>query len=161
MLKLPPTTLLCAALVCALMLVFVFGDLAKRPPIQGLPVALLPQCQPLPAPIGDGDLNVVLTLSGLGVLAVNGMPMPLDGLPRLLQEVFKTRISRLMFVSFEGSDYQELIKVIDRLQSVHADIVLLTPRSRRELDQAFTPGSNCWLPFADLFAPSSRLAHKL
>ena len=126
--------------LCATFLAFGLLGCETHSSAHGLRARLLPHCQPLLPPSDPyGDPAVELILQPQKALTINDREIALGSLDRRLKEIFQTRTSRLLFVSFGHGYYGDLVDLLDRLQPLHFHLVLLTPKSGRELRRAMAP----------------------
>jgi biopolymer transport protein TolR len=91
--------------------------LAPQPP---------PPNQPPPPP--DQDPNVVVEVKADKSLEINGSPIKLDDLQNRLEDIFKTRAERIMFVKGDPEiEYKWVAEVIDIAHGSGIDKVGLMP----------------------------------
>lgn len=93
--------------------------------------ALVPQPAPPNQPQNDADQRtVVVSINKDKSMMINQEPTTMDKLGPRLEEIFKTRAERVIFVKGDPDlDFQDVAKVIDTAKGVGIDKVgLMTPQ---------------------------------
>ncbi len=103
---------------------------------KSISVRLLPQCLPPPPPVDVYGFYVeVVQVLGDGLVALNGKAIPKTQLIGSLPNIYGADTRQILYVSFEGGEYADLMNVLNLTRSLHASVVLLTPKSRVEFQR--------------------------
>ena len=114
---------------------------------RGLPTRLLPRCLPPPRPDDVYGFHIeVLQVYGKDRLFLNGRPLALDKMMPLLTDVYGHHVTNVLYVSFEGGFYKDLLEVLDTVEPLKVHFVLLTSGSRPE-SEAGLHKPDCWFQF--------------
>lgn len=77
----------------------------------------------------------VVQVLGDGLVALNGKAIPKTQLIGSLPNIYGADTRQILYVSFEGGEYADLMNVLNLTRSLHASVVLLTPKSRVEFQR--------------------------
>jgi hypothetical protein len=114
---------------------------------RGFNARLLPRCLPPPPPADIYGFHIeLLQIYGNGRVLLNGQPLPASTSVDRLKAAYESVVNRVLYVSLEGGFYEDLVHVLDAVQSLGAHLVLLTPASRAEF-VAGMDRTDCWFQF--------------
>lgn len=115
-----------------LVLLIIFMVATQRPP-DGLD-ALAPQPNPNAKPNEDvSSRTVVVSIDALGKLKINQDPVDIQSLGPRLNDIFKTRNERVMFVSGDPAiPFANVAQILDIAHGVGIDKIGLIPKKLEE-----------------------------
>ena len=95
----------------------------------GIYVNVLRRGRNLSASKDESD-NYILTIISKRRVQIRGEEIPFENLDRRIQEVFRTRVERLLLVKVEGQVYfQDVVEILDRASSqTRLQFALMTKR---------------------------------
>ena len=84
-----------------------------------------------PSPSDGGDSRPVIVTVATGRLALNGMAIGADSLESALDEIFRTRAEKVLFVKGEaGVEFDAVAHVVDVARGVGIERIALLPSPR-------------------------------
>ncbi len=103
-----------------LLIIFILASIRHA-----LEVQVPPDSRGPPPPLPS---QIVLELPANGGFAINGQPVPNDRLESTLEEIYRLRITKLLFIkAAPHRKYQEVVTAMDRSRGAGVQVIALVP----------------------------------
>lgn len=115
-----PNVLPMIDVLLVLLIIFILASIRNALEVQVPPASAATSPRP--------PSQIVLELLANGGFAINGQPVPDDRLETTLEEIYRTRVTKLLFIkAAPHRKYQEVVTALDRSKGAGVQVVALMP----------------------------------